>query len=77
MLTACGTAPIVYRDRLVEVPVAVRAPLDARLTADCPPQEPLPQSGPLPVAKALERLAAVEEALIQCRTQLDEIRKIQ
>ncbi len=76
ILTACAPAPVVYRDRLVEVPVAVRAPLDAALTADCVPKADVPAEGAVTVDDALDRLAAVEEALIQCRAQLGEIRKI-
>lgn len=75
-LQACGHAPVVYKDRVVEIPVAVRAPLDARLTADCEPAAHVPAEGSVTVADALARLAAVEEALIQCRAQLGEIRKI-
>jgi hypothetical protein len=35
----------------------------------------VPAEGSVTVADALARLAAVEEALIQCRAQLGEIRK--
>jgi hypothetical protein len=61
----------------VRVPVPVREPLDPRLTADCPPRARIPAEGPVIVDDALKRLAAVEEALIQCRSQLEQLRGIQ
>lgn len=73
-LTACESGQVVYRDRLVEVPVPVQAPLDPRLTADCPPDTELPLTGPLPLADALQRAEAVEDALADCRARLEEIR---
>jgi len=75
-LAGCSSAPIVYKDRLIEVPVPVREQLDARLTQDCAPSYKPPRTGTLPVSAALDRLAAVEEALAKCRAQLQEIRTI-
>lgn len=71
-LAGCGTPRVVFRE--VKVPVPVRAPLDPRLTADCPPDVEVPPTGPLPAGAALERLEATEAALARCRAQLDEIR---
>lgn len=76
MLGACGTQPV-YRDRTVEVPVPVRAPLDPRLTADCPPDAEVASEGPLPVSAALRRLDAVEAALAKCRGQLEQLRGVE
>ena len=77
MLTACASGPrVVYQDRLIEVPVPVRAPLDAALTADCPPATDIAPAGPLPVADALRRLAAVEDALLECRLRLLTLRNL-
>jgi hypothetical protein len=76
-LAACGTPQVVYRDREVKVPIPTRVPLDPRLTGDCPPATELPADGPLPVADALRRAEAVEDALRQCRGQLSEIRSLQ
>ena len=75
MLSACGQR-VVYRDREVQVPVPVRAPLDARLTADCVPDVEVPPSGSLPIADVLRRLDAVEMALGQCRAQVRELRSV-
>ena len=75
MLSACGQR-VVYRDREVQVPVPVRAPLDPRLTADCVPDAEVPPTGPLPVADVLRRLDAVEMALGQCRAQVGELRSV-
>jgi hypothetical protein len=75
MLNACGTPPRVV-DRVVKVPVPVRAPLDPRLTADCPPDVEVPLTGPLPVAAALRREDAVEAALTRCRAQLEQLRSL-
>lgn len=65
-----------FKDRVIKIPVPVRAELDPRLTADCPPRFDVPTSGRLTVLSALDRLAAVEEALAQCRNQLSEIRDL-
>lgn len=73
-LAGCGSAPPVFRDRVIKIPVPVRAELDPRLTADCEPRSDVPSSGPLPISAVLDRLASVEEALAQCRNQLSEIR---
>lgn len=76
VLSACGNAPqVVYRDRAVEVPVPVVQPLDPRLTADCPARTDVPQTGPLTVRQALDRLAAVEDALATCRNQVAVMRE--
>ena len=66
-----------YRDRVVEVPLPVPAKLDPKLTADCAPEATLSPRGSLPVSHALDRLAAVEDALALCRKQLAEIRSTQ
>lgn len=76
-LPGCATERVVYRDRVVEVPLPVPAKLDPMLTADCAPETVLPPSGSLPVSDALDRLAAVEDALALCRKQLAEIRSTQ
>lgn len=75
-LMGCGAGRVVYKDRLVEVPVAVSEPIDRELTKDCEPRSELPYGKVLFVEDALRRLAAVEEALAQCRAQLREIRTI-
>ena len=74
-LNACGTPPRIV-DREVMVPVPVRAPLDPRLTADCPPDAEVPLTGPLPVTEALRRLDAVEAALAACRARLEQLRNL-
>lgn len=76
-LTGCASEPpVVYRDRLVEVPLPVRAKIDPQLVADCEPRYDPPQAGPLPVDSALQRLAAVEDALEMCRQQLEALRQV-
>lgn len=76
-LLGCATEPpVVYKDRVVEVPLPVRTPIDPRLTVDCEPRYDPPMSGPLPVDAALERLAAVEDALEMCRMQLEALRNL-
>ncbi len=76
-LTACASAPqVVYRDRIVEVPTPVRAPLPANLTADCAPAVTVVPAGTMPLAAVLTRLTAVEDALLACRLQLKAIREI-
>lgn len=74
-LNACGTQPRIV-DRVVKVPVPVRAPLDPRLTADCPPDADAPPTGPLPVAEVLRRLDSVEAALAACRARLEQLRTL-
>jgi hypothetical protein len=71
----CSSAPttVVYKDRVVKVPQPIRAPVDYRLTQDCPPRFDLPLSPT--VEDSWKRLGAVEEALILCRKQLKEIRE--
>ena len=77
MLQACASAPrVVYRDRIVEVPTPVRAPLPAALTADCAPGADVGAAGPLPLAAVLRRLTAVEEALWECRIRLKALRDL-
>ena len=56
------------------MPVPVVAPLPADLVADCPPAVGVP-AGPVTVGAALSRLAAVEDALAECRGALAEIRR--
>lgn len=76
-LQACASEPrVLYKDRVVEVPLPVRTPIDPRLVADCEPRSDPPQTGPLPVRAALDRLAAVEDALEVCRLQLEALRKL-
>ncbi len=70
MLSGCG--PL----RTIEVPVPVRVPVDARLTVDCVPRYNVPAAGQLPVQAAMDRLAAVEDALAQCRAQLEALRGV-
>ena len=74
-LQGCASAPE-PKFIEVEVPVPVRAPLDPRLLADCNPTVPLPETGPLTVGHALDRLAAVENAIFLCRTQLEKLRQL-
>ena len=70
----CSSGPtVVYKDRVVKVPQPVRAPVDYRLTEDCPPRFDLPQNPT--VEDSWKRLGAVEEALTLCRKQLSEIRQ--
>lgn len=71
-----GCANVRYKDRVTEVPVPVRVPVDPRLTADCAPRFDVPGAGPLTLFDVLSRLAAAEEALQQCRNQLNEIRNL-
>lgn len=67
-LAGCANEPrVVYRDRTIEVPVAVVEKTDPRLTADCAPRTDLPPDGPLTIRAMKERLAAVEDALAICR----------
>lgn len=73
-LSGCGS--VRYVDRVTEVSTPVRVPVDSRLTIDCEPGYQPPQSGPITLGDALARLASVEEALAQCRAQLDEIRNL-
>jgi len=76
-LQACGNAPrVVYKDRVVEVAVPVQTPIDPRLVLDCEPRFDPPQTGPLKVSAALDRLAAVEDALEMCRMQLEALRNL-
>lgn len=76
-LAGCASQPtILYKDRIVEVPLPVRAPIDPRLVTDCEPRYDLPPSGSLLVGDALKRLAAVEEALTLCRSRLEQLRKL-
>lgn len=76
-LTACASAPpqVVFKDRVVEVPVPVVQPIPGRLTEDCVPATNV-GAGPVTVGAALDRLAAVEDALAACRGRLAEIRSV-
>lgn len=76
MLVACANEPPVFKDRVVKVPVPVRAEIDPRLTEDCEPAADVPLTGVVTVLDALNRLAAVEIALAKCRHQLAQIREI-
>ena len=49
--------------------------LPARLTEDCAPATGVSE-GPVTVGAALDRLAAVEDALAACRARLAEIRSV-
>lgn len=75
-LQGCASERIVYRDRLVEVPIPVRAPVEPALTADTPPAFDVPADGPLPFSVVLRRLSAVEDALLTCRSRLQAIREL-
>jgi hypothetical protein len=76
-LQACASEPrVLYKDRVVEVPLPVRTPLDPRLTVDCEPRNDPPMTGALPVSAVLDRLAAVEDALEVCRLQLEALRNL-
>lgn len=78
MLYGCASEPqVVFRDRPVEVPVAVVKPLPERLTRDCAPKTQVPYNGALTVADLLERLAAVEDSNALCWGQITEIRAMQ
>lgn len=78
MLQACSNAPtVVYKDRIVRVPQPVSAPIEPRLVTDTEPRYEPPRSGPLPLKAVLDRLAATEDALHQCRSQLTELRNVE
>ena len=68
---------MIYKDRLVQVPVPDPVPLGTELTQDCPPAATVPLSGPLTIGQIVMRLGAVEDALLVCREQLSQIRAIQ
>lgn len=77
-LSACASGPdVVFQDRIVEKPVPVVQPIDARLTADCVPATSVPADGALTLRAVLERLEAVEFALDLCRNDKAELRKTQ
>lgn len=65
------------REVPIRVPVPVVKPLPDRLVRDCAPRTGVPATGALTVGDALERLAAVEDAIAICRNQLGEIRAAQ
>lgn len=50
-------------------------PLPASLVADCPPSAGVP-AGPIKVGDVLDRLAAVEDALAECRSAMAEVRRL-
>lgn len=77
LLSGCAAPPVIYKDRLVRIPVPESVPLNAELTMDCPPEETLPPSGPMTVSDIVLRLGAVEDALLVCREELSQIRAIQ
>lgn len=66
---------MIYQDREVRVPVPVRGTLPPELLADCPPDYVIPAEGPLTVGDVLNRLEAVETALMLCRGQLSKLRE--
>ena len=68
---------MVYRDREVEVPLPVRAPLDARLIADCEPGYAIPPNAVVTLDVVLRRLASVEDSLFLCRVQLEKLRQLE
>lgn len=77
-LQGCESAPrVVYRDRIVNNPVPVVQQVDPRLTADCEPKTDIPQTGKLTTKDAMERLAAVEDALAICRNDKARLRESQ
>lgn len=76
LLLGCAPVPsIVYKDRLIEVPVPGKVEIDQRLLADCDPVTSVPMSGSLPLEDVIERLSAVELALDLCRNDKAELRK--
>lgn len=75
-LPLCACAPqtqLVYQDRIVKEPVPTLAPLDPKLTVDCPPDSDIP-AGAVTIAVLITRLASVEGALTMCRTNMARIR---
>jgi hypothetical protein len=74
VLTACATtAPVVLTKTVtVDVPVEKLVAVPAALTADCP-AAPLANTT---IGAALDRLASVESALTQCRSQLSAIKAL-
>lgn len=74
LLGACASAPrIIDRPRVVEIKVPTVVPLDSALTADCVPAYQYGEK--VTVDDVISRLMAVEDALAQCRGQLDKIRQ--
>lgn len=53
----------------------VRAPLEARLIADCIVQKGLPASGPLTFRDREEYVLALEDAISECRARMKELRR--
>ena len=77
LVSGCAAPQVVYRDRLVRIPVPDPLPLDPALSADCPPSVTLPLSGPVTVGDMIARLGSVEDALLTCREELAQIRAVQ
>lgn len=77
LLLGCESGQTVVKvDRIIEKPVPVVQPIDARLTQDCAPATSVPQQGPLTVRDLSVRLEAVEFALDLCRHDKAELRKV-
>ena len=76
MLAHCASAPLVTTDRPVDVPTPTLRPISAELSKDCPPSTTVTANGPLLEKSIHERLAAVEEALSDCRRRLRLIREL-
>jgi len=66
--------PPVTVTKTVDVPVPVVVKPDAALTADCPPAEVIPASGPLTVEAVIGELEATRAALALCRARLAALR---
>lgn len=79
MLSGCAAGPpavqIVYRDKIIEKPVPIVTPVDARLLQPCIASYTIPEAGVLPLDYALARLEAVEYALDLCNNDKAELRK--
>lgn len=75
LLASCASCPppeVQTRTVTVEVPVVRKYPPAA--LADCPPDVPLPATGPLPVGALAASAEALGRALAACRGRLAALR---
>lgn len=75
LLVSCASCPpaeVQTRTVTLEVPVVKRYPPAA--LADCPPDLPLPSTGPLPVGALAASVEALGRALAACRGRLAALR---
>lgn len=76
LLAGCSGQPqVVFKDRLISVPVPVQAEIDSILTADCAPTYEIGLTEKVTVDASLRRLESVEDALYLCRLQLEKLRQ--